>query len=261
MSPAPIAEQPAPHRETTHLKRGASPAAEEHADDQPPLKRRTLRHAPAAQPVEEEKTEEPAPESHASLPEKEKSAAGLASSGEDSGRTSREESQPAPAPAPNERNASPAESTGGLGSPRTDAPSDASDSGAASPGAHTPAPQAIQPHGLRRAPPASMHACGECGKVYKHRNCLVKHHWEHHALWPLTKRFCQTKHQQVQLMEAAHVLSEMVVPPAHRKRIELTTLPTAPAVHVLRPHAVAAGAHPVLLPAVLMARPADVPRP
>lgn len=56
---------------------------------------------------------------------------------------------------------------------------------------------------------AMDHQCDRCGKVYKHRNCLLKHAWEHHESWTLTKRWCQTKHQQVQMLEAAHVLVEM----------------------------------------------------
>lgn len=52
--------------------------------------------------------------------------------------------------------------------------------------------------------------CEICGKVYKHRNCLSKHMWEHHESWEHTKKSCQTKHQQVQLLEAAQVLSEII---------------------------------------------------
>lgn len=52
--------------------------------------------------------------------------------------------------------------------------------------------------------------CGVCGKSYKHRNCLSKHMWEHHDSWEHTKKVCQTKHQQVQLLEAAQVLSEII---------------------------------------------------
>jgi len=48
--------------------------------------------------------------------------------------------------------------------------------------------------------------CEFCGKMYKHRNCLSKHQWEHHEHWETTKRLCVSKHQQVQLLEAATVL-------------------------------------------------------
>ena len=56
-----------------------------------------------------------------------------------------------------------------------------------------------------------LYQCEQCGKVYKHRNCLNKHLWEHHESWEVTKKFCSTKHQQVQLLEAAQVLVEMNV--------------------------------------------------
>ena len=54
-----------------------------------------------------------------------------------------------------------------------------------------------------------LHACDQCGKVYKHKSCLIKHRWEHHSAWEETKRCCTTKHQQVQMLEAAQLLSEM----------------------------------------------------
>lgn len=57
----------------------------------------------------------------------------------------------------------------------------------------------------------AFHQCEQCGKVYKHRNCLSKHRWEHHESWELTKRICATKHQQVQMLEAAQVLLEMQI--------------------------------------------------
>lgn len=55
----------------------------------------------------------------------------------------------------------------------------------------------------------AVHQCEACGKIYKHRNCLSKHRWEHHESWEHTRRVCQTKHQQVQLLEAAQVLAEI----------------------------------------------------
>ena len=51
--------------------------------------------------------------------------------------------------------------------------------------------------------------CEKCGKEYKHRNCLLKHRWEHHPTWESTKKACQTKHQQVQLLEAAQILTKI----------------------------------------------------
>lgn len=51
--------------------------------------------------------------------------------------------------------------------------------------------------------------CEQCGKTYKHHNCLSKHQWEHHWAWETTKKICATKHHQVQLLEAAQILIEM----------------------------------------------------
>ena len=48
--------------------------------------------------------------------------------------------------------------------------------------------------------------CDHCGKVYKHPNCLSKHKWEHTAAWRETTKLSISKHQQVQLLEAASVL-------------------------------------------------------
>lgn len=52
--------------------------------------------------------------------------------------------------------------------------------------------------------------CRECGKVYKHPNCLSKHQWEHSEEWEFTSQFLLTKHQQVQLLEAAAILMNMM---------------------------------------------------
>ncbi|OZJ01999.1 hypothetical protein BZG36_04727 [Bifiguratus adelaidae] len=51
--------------------------------------------------------------------------------------------------------------------------------------------------------------CEECGKVYKHPNCLSKHRWEHSEEWGLASKFLLSKHQQVQLLEAAAILVNM----------------------------------------------------
>ncbi|KAG6000182.1 hypothetical protein E4U54_001523 [Claviceps lovelessii] len=51
--------------------------------------------------------------------------------------------------------------------------------------------------------------CNECGKSYKHGSCLVKHLWEHTPEWSLTSKLLISKHQQVQLLEAASVLVAM----------------------------------------------------
>ncbi|KAK2005323.1 hypothetical protein LZ32DRAFT_623807 [Colletotrichum eremochloae] len=51
--------------------------------------------------------------------------------------------------------------------------------------------------------------CETCGKGYKHSSCLAKHLWEHTPEWSLTSKLLISKHQQVQLLEAASVLLTM----------------------------------------------------
>ncbi|DAA78380.1 TPA_exp: putative C2H2 finger domain protein [Trichophyton benhamiae CBS 112371] len=48
--------------------------------------------------------------------------------------------------------------------------------------------------------------CDRCGKGYKHSSCLTKHMWEHDPAWAVTSKLLISKHQQVQLLEAASVL-------------------------------------------------------
>ncbi|KAJ3043658.1 hypothetical protein HDV00_004431 [Rhizophlyctis rosea] len=48
--------------------------------------------------------------------------------------------------------------------------------------------------------------CETCGKIYKHPNCLSKHRWEHTEHWKEAAKFSLSKHQQVQLLEAASIL-------------------------------------------------------
>ncbi|ORX98738.1 hypothetical protein K493DRAFT_406482 [Basidiobolus meristosporus CBS 931.73] len=59
----------------------------------------------------------------------------------------------------------------------------------------------------------TIHTCSVCGKKYKHKNCLYKHFWEHHESWETCLKFNLTKHQQVQMMEAAQILVDMVALP------------------------------------------------
>ncbi|ORY70149.1 uncharacterized protein BCR38DRAFT_455010 [Pseudomassariella vexata] len=51
--------------------------------------------------------------------------------------------------------------------------------------------------------------CDKCGKGYKHSSCLTKHLWEHTPEWSYTSKLLISKHQQVQLLEAASVLVQM----------------------------------------------------
>jgi len=51
--------------------------------------------------------------------------------------------------------------------------------------------------------------CETCSKVYRHSSCLVKHRWEHSPHWRETSNFLLSKHQQVQLLEAAAILSHL----------------------------------------------------
>ncbi|KAI6246399.1 hypothetical protein HI914_05332 [Erysiphe necator] len=51
--------------------------------------------------------------------------------------------------------------------------------------------------------------CDKCGKEYKHSSCLSKHLWEHTPEWSYTSKLLISKHQQVQLLEAASVLLTM----------------------------------------------------
>ncbi|KAJ5174742.1 uncharacterized protein N7482_000619 [Penicillium canariense] len=51
--------------------------------------------------------------------------------------------------------------------------------------------------------------CDRCGKGYKHGSCLSKHMWEHDPAWSITSKLLISKHQQVQLLEAASVLVNM----------------------------------------------------
>jgi len=55
--------------------------------------------------------------------------------------------------------------------------------------------------------------CSICGKIYKHRNCLTKHLWEHNEHWEATKKYTSSKHQQVQLLEAATALMTLTGAP------------------------------------------------
>ncbi|RLV84819.1 hypothetical protein JA9_000442 [Meyerozyma sp. JA9] len=51
--------------------------------------------------------------------------------------------------------------------------------------------------------------CEACGKGYKHISSLAKHLWEHTPEWNVTKKLLISKHQSVQLLEAASILVGM----------------------------------------------------
>lgn len=48
--------------------------------------------------------------------------------------------------------------------------------------------------------------CESCSKVYRHPSCLSKHRWEHSPHWASSSKLLLSKHQQVQLLEAATIL-------------------------------------------------------
>ncbi|KAF9074494.1 hypothetical protein BDP27DRAFT_1416372 [Rhodocollybia butyracea] len=51
------------------------------------------------------------------------------------------------------------------------------------------------------------HKCEGCSKIYRHPSCLIKHRWEHTPHWRESSKYVLSKHQQVQLLEAAAILS------------------------------------------------------
>lgn len=55
----------------------------------------------------------------------------------------------------------------------------------------------------------TIFTCESCSKVYRHPSCLIKHRWEHTPHWREASKFLLSKHQQVQLMEAAAILSHL----------------------------------------------------
>ncbi|KAJ2986108.1 hypothetical protein NUW54_g9901 [Trametes sanguinea] len=50
---------------------------------------------------------------------------------------------------------------------------------------------------------------GRSRPVYRHPSCLIKHRWEHSPHWREASKFMLSKHQQVQLLEAAAILSHL----------------------------------------------------
>ncbi|KAG9311242.1 hypothetical protein JVU11DRAFT_8322 [Chiua virens] len=55
----------------------------------------------------------------------------------------------------------------------------------------------------------TIFTCESCSKVYRHPSCLIKHRWEHTPQWREASKFVLSKHQQVQLLEAAAILAHL----------------------------------------------------
>ncbi|KAJ6551784.1 hypothetical protein B0H19DRAFT_178625 [Mycena capillaripes] len=61
------------------------------------------------------------------------------------------------------------------------------------------------------------HKCESCSKIYRHPSCLIKHRWEHTPHWRTLSSLPHSssgggvlsKHAQVQLLEAAAILSHL----------------------------------------------------
>ncbi|KAF9462488.1 hypothetical protein BDZ94DRAFT_718229 [Collybia nuda] len=68
------------------------------------------------------------------------------------------------------------------------------------------APIPISKNGRKRG---MDHKCESCSKIYRHPSCLIKHRWEHTPHWREASKFVLSKHQQVQLLEAAAILSHL----------------------------------------------------
>ncbi|KAK8854584.1 hypothetical protein IAR55_003323 [Kwoniella newhampshirensis] len=51
--------------------------------------------------------------------------------------------------------------------------------------------------------------CENCGKEYRHPSCLIKHRWEHSPHWKEPTALSMSKHQQVQMLEAAAILAHL----------------------------------------------------
>ncbi|KAH7323289.1 hypothetical protein B0J17DRAFT_682859 [Rhizoctonia solani] len=75
------------------------------------------------------------------------------------------------------------------------------------PGSSTDSP-VVEANG-GKAKKGTIFKCETCSKVYRHPNCLVKHRWEHSPHWREASKFLLSKHQQVQMLEAAAILSHI----------------------------------------------------
>ncbi|KAG9077063.1 hypothetical protein FS749_011106 [Ceratobasidium sp. UAMH 11750] len=75
--------------------------------------------------------------------------------------------------------------------------------------APVPAESETPTNGGGKAKKGTIFKCETCSKVYRHPNCLVKHRWEHSPHWREASKFLLSKHQQVQMLEAAAILSHI----------------------------------------------------
>ncbi|KAL1758946.1 hypothetical protein FB107DRAFT_257977 [Schizophyllum commune] len=64
-------------------------------------------------------------------------------------------------------------------------------------------------HGKHAKKRGLEYKCESCSKVYRHPSCLIKHRWEHTPHWREASKYVLSKHQQVQLLEAAAILSHI----------------------------------------------------
>ncbi|CAE6439945.1 unnamed protein product [Rhizoctonia solani] len=85
--------------------------------------------------------------------------------------------------------------------------SDSARGDSVAPGSATDSP-AVEASG-GKAKKGTIFKCETCSKVYRHPNCLVKHRWEHSPHWREASKFLLSKHQQVQMLEAAAILSHI----------------------------------------------------
>ncbi|PLW10624.1 hypothetical protein PCANC_01130 [Puccinia coronata f. sp. avenae] len=77
---------------------------------------------------------------------------------------------------------------------------------------HTPAPpnnnsSSTNNNRREQAKTGQLFKCEKCLKVYRHPQCLVKHRWEHTEYWADASKLMLSKHQQVQMLEAAAILA------------------------------------------------------
>ncbi|GJE98220.1 hypothetical protein PsYK624_144440 [Phanerochaete sordida] len=92
--------------------------------------------------------------------------------------------------------------------------------------------------------------CESCSKVYRHPSCLIKHRWEHSPHWREASKLMLSKHQQVQLLEAAAILSHMSPSKTNGQSLpeDRSLWPSFLSNGLLPPPTTANGVQPALLP-------------